>query len=107
MNWVQAVAAIALVFGLLALVYWLANRAAIPGLGRGQRLIRVIERHPLGDKRMLMLVEVGEETYLIGSTSQNISLVSVIRAHSVSAARVDSNEELSAPRFSKLLEMLK
>ncbi len=90
MSTVQAIAGILLVFGLLALFYWMAYRFSggrgFPG--RASK-IEIIESRGIGDKRMLLLVRVGSETLLVGSTTHQISLLSQVdsdRTEGASAA---------------------
>ncbi len=79
MSTVQAIAGILLVFGLLALFYWMAYRytggRGFPG--RSSR-IEILETRGIGDKRALLLVKVGSDTFLVGSTTHQISLLSPI-----------------------------
>ncbi len=79
MSTVQAIAGIILVFGLLALFYWMAYRFSggrgFPG--RASK-IEILETRGIGDKRMLLLVRVGSGTFLVGSTTHQISLLSEI-----------------------------
>lgn len=79
MSTVQAVAGILLVFGLLALFYWMAYRFS-GGRGFPGRCskIEIVETRGIGDKRALLLVRVGSETFLVGSTTHQISLLSAI-----------------------------
>lgn len=42
---------------------------------RREKAMRLCETLPLGEKRMLAIVQVGNQRFLIGATVQNISLV--------------------------------
>jgi len=73
--------------------------------------MQVLERLSLGEKRTLLLVQVDEETLLLGATPQNVSLLS-----SLKTAVADGSEgaEEDAPvrtatrvRFRDVLEMIR
>ena len=111
MATIQVVSGILLVFGLLALFYWLANR--LNG-GRGFKpagsKIEIVEARSIGDKRTLLLVRVGDETLLLGATSTNITMLSSVpeSALSESADESDGPEDSNGrTSFRGLLEMLK
>ena len=81
MSTVQTVAGILLVFALLALFYWVANRySGGRGFSRRNSKIEILETRGIGDKRALLLVRVGSGTFLVGSTTHQISLLSAIEA---------------------------
>jgi flagellar biogenesis protein FliO len=54
---------------LLGLLWWLKAR---PGVG-GEGAIRLVAMRPLGGKRLLALVEVERERFLLGLTDENIT----------------------------------
>jgi flagellar protein FliO/FliZ len=74
---IQMLASLAIVIGALLLGGRLARRCLSGGLARKSvpRYIRVVESRFLGPKRSLMLVEVGGEYLLLGSTDEGISLI--------------------------------
>lgn len=79
MSTVQTTAGIVLVFGLLALFYWVAYRySAGRGFSGRRQQIEILETRGIGDKRALLLIRVGLETFLVGSTTHQISLLSPI-----------------------------
>lgn len=94
MSTVQAIAGILLVFGLLALFYWMAYRFSggrgFPG--RASK-IEILETRGIGDKRMLLLVRVGSGTFLVGSTTHQISLLSPVDSDETEGATADTESE--------------
>jgi flagellar biogenesis protein FliO len=62
-------AVIGLVALLLGLLWWLKAR---PGVG-GEGAIRLLAMRPLGGKRLLALVEVEHERFLLGLTDESIT----------------------------------
>jgi flagellar biogenesis protein FliO len=54
---------------LLGLLWWLKAR---PGLG-GEGAIRLVAMRPLGGKRLVALVEVESERFLLGLTDESIT----------------------------------
>lgn len=79
MIYLQAASALALVIGLIGLFYYLGQRLneRVTG-GASKRNIQVIERTPLGDKRTLLLVRVGQQQLLLGATSSAISMLATV-----------------------------
>ncbi|AEY02418.1 hypothetical protein GU3_13325 [Oceanimonas sp. GK1] len=62
----------ALVIGLLLALGWGLRRLKLPALG-GNRQLRVVTSLALGHKEKLVVVQVGEEQWLLGITPQNIN----------------------------------
>lgn len=76
-SMLQMMAALALVVGLILLVYYASTRLLrrLPALRPGNRYIRVIEVRALEPRKSLVLVEVGGEYLLLASSDGNLSLV--------------------------------
>lgn len=107
MEWLQVLSALLLVFGLLALFYWLASRYGGRAVGGGSRKIQVLERRSLGDKAQLVLVQVGTETLLLGITPQNVSMLSQLSAEAEPAPADEAFSAPNGPDFRRWLEILK
>jgi flagellar protein FliO/FliZ len=90
----QMVASLSVVVGLIYLAYYLANRFLKGNLVRKSvpRYIRVVESRFLAPKKSLMLVEVGGEYLLLGSTDSGISLLKQVDM----LETIEVVEELSA-----------
>jgi len=90
----QMVASLSIVVGLIYLAYYLANRFLKGNLVRKSvpRYIRVVESRFLAPKKSLMLVEVGGEYLLLGSTDSGISLLKQVDM----LETIEVVEELSA-----------
>lgn len=69
-----------LLFGLVLGLAWLSTRLLgyRMGLATRGRMVRVLENVPAGRDRSIMLLEVGGRIYLVGSTSDRISLIDAI-----------------------------
>ncbi|MDP5290720.1 flagellar biosynthetic protein FliO [Oceanimonas sp. CHS3-5] len=80
----------ALVIGLLLALGWGLRRLKLPALG-GNRQLRVITSLALGHKEKLVVVQVGEEQWLLGITPQNINRLGKLE------------QPLEAPQAGKLL----
>jgi flagellar biosynthetic protein FliO len=107
MEWLQVLSALALVFGLLGLFYWMAARYGSRPMRSGARRIEVLERRSLGDRSQLVLVQIGEDTFLLGATSQSVTLLSQVDLEPQPAG-AESVEKAEAPRdFCRWLELLK
>lgn len=82
-SFVQMVAALAIVIGLIFLTYYVSNKLmrGMPALRQSARHIRVIEVRPMGPRKALVLIEVGGEYLLLSNTEQNLSLIKQIEMH--------------------------
>ena len=84
--------ALALVLGLGLCVAWVTKRL-LPRLGvNAGKDIRVLETTGLGPRKALHLVQVGSQQLLIGSTPEQISMLTVVNTgfDEVMAARMDA-----------------
>lgn len=107
MEWLQVLSALALVFGLLGLFYWMAARYGSRPVRGGARRIEVLERRPLGDRSQVVLVQVGQDTFLLGATSQSVTLLSQVDLEPQPPG-AESVEKAETPRdFHRWLELLK
>lgn len=90
----QMVASLSIVIGLIYLAYYLANRFLKGNLVRKSvpRYIRVVESRFLAPKKSLMLVEVGGEYLLLGSTDSGLNLIKQVDM----LETIEVVEELSA-----------
>jgi flagellar biogenesis protein FliO len=57
-----------------------------PWSARPQRQLRLCETLPLGERRFLSLVELGEQRFLVGGTGSSLSLLAVL-GHSSQPAK--------------------
>lgn len=53
-------------------------------LGPGKRLIRILDRFPLGPQRYLLIVEITGKVYLLGVTEQSVSFLTALDAEGFS-----------------------
>ncbi|HAS3628259.1 TPA: flagellar biosynthetic protein FliO [Vibrio cholerae] len=88
------------VIALILLLAWLLKRMRVPAFGQ-QKGLSIIKQLPVGTRERVMIIQVGEEQYLIGVTTQSIQLL----------AKLDNpliQEELPATSFSnQLMQLLK
>jgi flagellar protein FliO/FliZ len=77
---IQMFAALAVVIGLILLLYYAANKwlRVLSPVGNVNKYIRVLETRYLAPKQALILVEVGGEFLLIGSSPTGVHLVKQI-----------------------------
>ncbi|EEY98640.1 flagellar biosynthesis protein FliO [Vibrio sp. RC586] len=88
------------VLALIFLLAWLLKRMRVPAFGQ-QKGLSIVKQLPVGTRERVMIIQVGEEQYLIGVTTQSIQLL----------AKLDhplTQEELPATPFSnQLMQLLK
>lgn len=63
-----------LVIGVILLLAWLLKRMQVPALGQ-QKGLRIVSQLPVGTKERIAVVQVGEEQFLVGITSQSIQIL--------------------------------
>ncbi|MFB3901851.1 MAG: flagellar biosynthetic protein FliO [Acidobacteriota bacterium] len=106
MSLLQIVSAIVLVFSLMGLLAWLGLRMNGSARGRRDSHIRVLERLAIGDRRQLLLVEIGGRRLLLGSTSSHISVLARFDASEMEGTE-SAASGMNRPSFASLLEMLR
>jgi len=95
--------ALAVVVGLIILVVWLLKMV----MGRkfslgGGGLIQLVAPVPLGERRFISVLRVGERYYLIGISSGDISLLSTLEPEEVKPF-LESGEGAAGMGFARLL----
>ncbi|MGI3000836.1 flagellar biosynthetic protein FliO [Vibrio alginolyticus] len=60
-----------LVIGVILLLAWLLKRMQVPAMGQ-QKGLRIVSQLPVGTKERIAVVQVGQEQFLVGITSQSI-----------------------------------
>lgn len=95
----QMMASLAVVLGLIYLIYYVFNRW-FKGVGTGKMRsghIRVVETRYLAPKRSLMIVEVGGEFLLLGSSSEGVQLIKKLENGDEFGAHAAASPLLPAP----------
>ena len=66
--------ALLFVLGFILFLAWLLKRMKVPVFGQ-QKGFQIIRQLPVGTKERIMIVQAGEEQFLIGVTSHSIQLI--------------------------------
>ncbi|WP_165311984.1 flagellar biosynthetic protein FliO [Vibrio ziniensis] len=77
---------------------WLLKRMRVPAFGQ-QKGLSIVRQLPVGTKERLMIVQAGEEKFLIGVTAQSVNLISKLETPL-------TQEELESVPFSNTLTQL-
>lgn len=79
-SFLQMIAALALVIGLILLVYYILTRLMrkIPVLRPENQHIRVLEVRAMGPRKALILIEIGGEYLLLASSGEQLALIKQI-----------------------------
>ncbi len=77
---------------------WLLKRMRVPAFGQ-QKGLSVVRQLPVGTKERLMIVQAGEEQFLIGVTAHSIQMLSKLETPL-------TQEELESVPFSNTLTQL-
>jgi flagellar biosynthetic protein FliO len=87
-----------LVLFLMIAVYFAARKFAPRYFAKSasEKILKVIETLPLGDKRSVSLIEVANNRFLVGNTPQRLNLIAALPDSAQSALSVSEVEALSA-----------
>jgi len=80
-SFLQMIAALLLVIGLILLVYYVSTRLMrkIPALRPGNQHIRLLEVRAMGPRKALILIEIAGEYLLLASSGDQLSLIKQIQ----------------------------
>jgi len=112
MIYLKALSALSLVIGLIGLFYYLGQRLndRVTG-GVSKRKVQVLERTPLGEKRALLLVRIGQQQLLLGATSNTISMLSEVAcdepAENLEVEKTPQDTTHSKISFRRVLEAIR
>lgn len=96
-NLLQTLFGLLLVLALIVAMAWLMKRSQqLHGIGQQQ--FKVIAALPLGPREKAVLLQVGDEQFLLGVTPQNINLLSALEQP------LDLNASQQSPAFADKLK---
>jgi flagellar protein FliO/FliZ len=98
----KMILALLVCLGGIAGVYWLARRVVHKGAATGKRLVQVIENRPLGQRKMISLVQVPGSILVLGISEQAIQLLATIDPQDISRP-TDAGDEKTPGTFSEHL----
>lgn len=102
-SFLQMLAALALVIGLILLTYYIVTRLMrkIPVLRPGNQYIRVLEVRAMGPRKALILIEIGGEYLLLANSGEQLGLIKQIDMLEEIEVVADTSEK---PSFLSLLK---
>lgn len=93
------------VIAFILFLAWLLKRMKFPALTNQQGL-SVIRQIPVGTKERIMIVQAGEEQFLVGVTSQSIQLIAKLDKP-LSQEELNKSSIASSPFATQLTQLLK
>jgi len=66
------------VIALILFLAWVLKRMRVPTFGN-QKGLSIVRQLPVGTKERIVIVQAGEEQFLVGVTSQSVQLIAKIR----------------------------
>ncbi|MZI92070.1 flagellar biosynthetic protein FliO [Vibrio sp. CAIM 722] len=88
------------VIALILFLGWLLKRMRLPSMGQ-QKGLSIVRQLPVGTKERVMIIQAGEEQFLIGATAQSIQLIAKLETP------LAQEESSTAPFATQLSQLLK
>ncbi|SDH52606.1 flagellar protein FliO/FliZ [Vibrio xiamenensis] len=100
LDWATTFGSLIFVLAFILLLAWLLKRMRFPTM-TNQKGLNIVRQLPVGTKERIVIVQAGEEQFLVGVTSQSIQLISKLETPL-------SEQELEpAPFANQLTQLLK
>ncbi|MBA5763717.1 flagellar biosynthetic protein FliO [Vibrio sp. 404] len=97
-DWATTFGSLLFVIALILLMAWLLKRMRVPTMAN-QKGLSVVRQIAVGTRERIVIVQAGEEQFLVGITPQSIQLISKLD-------KPLSQEELAASPFANQLTQL-
>ncbi|EGU48257.1 polar flagellar assembly protein FliO [Vibrio ichthyoenteri ATCC 700023] len=99
-DWATTFGSLLFVIALILLLAWMLKRMRVPTM-TNQKGLNVVRQVAVGTRERILIVQAGEEQFLVGVTPQSIQLISKLE-------KTLSQEELATSPFaSQLTQLLK
>ncbi|WP_425425260.1 flagellar biosynthetic protein FliO [Vibrio sonorensis] len=100
LDWATTFGSLLFVVILILGLAWLLKRMRVPSFAQ-QKGLNVVRQIPVGTRERIMIVQAGEEQFLVGVTQQSIQLISKLEKNL-------TQEELeTSPFASQLTQLIK
>lgn len=98
LDWATTFGSLLFVIAFILFLAWVLKRMRVPAMVN-QRGLNVIRQISVGNRERIMIVQAGEEQFLVGVTAQSIQLISKLD-------KPLSQEEMAASPFANQLTQL-
>ncbi|NOH78900.1 flagellar biosynthetic protein FliO [Vibrio sp. RE86] len=98
LDWATTFGSLLFVIAFILFLAWLLKRMRVPSLVN-QKGLAVVRQIAVGNRERIMIVQAGEEQFLVGVTAQSIQLISKLD-------KPLSQEEMAASPFANQLTQL-
>ena len=102
-DYIKMITSLIIVLGIIFMLAFLVKRFNLTGSGAGD--IKLIATLPLGTKERLVVVEIEQQQYVLGVTSQQISLVE--KLSQPLSSKAPSAQLPSGLKFDSLVNFIK
>lgn len=100
LDWATTFGSLLFVIAFILFLAWLMKRMRVPTMVN-QKGLSVVRQIPVGTRERIMIVEAGEEQFLVGVTTQSIQLISKLDKP------LKQEEVASSPFANQLTQLLK
>ena len=105
LDWATTFGSLIFVIAFILLLAWLLKRMRLPSLVHQQGL-SVVRQIPVGTRERIMIVQAGEEQFLVGVTSQSIQLISKLEKP-LSQEELNKSGFAASPFANQLSQLIK
>ncbi|MFB9134887.1 flagellar biosynthetic protein FliO [Vibrio olivae] len=98
LDWATTFGSLIMVVAVILVLAWLLKRMRLPAMSH-QKGLNIVRQIAVGTKERIVIVQAGEEQFLVGVTSQSIQLISKLE-------KPLSQEELETSPFANQLTQL-
>jgi flagellar protein FliO/FliZ len=100
LDWATTFGSLLFVIAFILFLAWLMKRMRVPSLVN-QKGLSVVKQIAVGNRERIMVVQAGEEQFLVGVTAQSIQLISKLDKP------LEQEEFASSPFANQLTQLLK
>ncbi len=105
LDWATTFGSLLFVLAFILFLAWVLKRMKIPSFGNQQGL-SVVRQIAVGSKERIMIVQAGEEQFLVGVTAHSIQLISKLDKP-LSQEELTQSTLASSPFANQLTQLLK
>ncbi|KJY92372.1 flagellar biosynthesis protein FliO [Vibrio neptunius] len=105
LDWATTFGSLLFVVAFILFLAWLLKRMRVPAM-INQGGLNIVRQIPVGTRERIMIVQAGEEQFLVGVTAQSVQLISKLDTP-LTQEELDKSALASSPFATQLTQLLK